>query len=185
MFIPNRQFKTTLTGSTARDIKCENCGCDYVYLIKAESHGTGVSPLCLDHEGARKRALGQAKLRLHEQLHGVHRAVPCPDCGWYQKHMVQLRKQARTRVSLAVASLPLLWVAVQWIFSSPEEPTDFHLVRWATLTLVLGAIGVLFSRTWMDNANPKARIASNSPGTDGSVMRKADYENLVASRSEQ
>ena len=89
------KYRTTVTGSEIREVKCEKCGCEYVYIVQARATGSGFSPLFLDDERAHARAGARAKRGMQQQLRKLHLPIPCPDCGWYQKHMVELLRKKR------------------------------------------------------------------------------------------
>src|SRR4051794_22261082 len=81
-------YTVTLTASTTKKVVCEKCGHLYCYEAKRKASGEGMSLLFLDNRGARTRAESYAADDLQMRLQKAIEAVPCPECGWYQEHMV-------------------------------------------------------------------------------------------------
>ena len=85
-----QNIKATLVGRQIREVTCEHCGQQYVYFIKAIARGEATNHYYLDEEKAKSRALRAANYELQVQLRDAHLPVWCPDCGRYQRHMLQI-----------------------------------------------------------------------------------------------
>lgn len=71
-----------------RDVRCEKCGYDFRYRLFRRGEGKGPSPYYLNNKGAQRRAEKGAEQQLRKLVvYGVD-PVACPDCGWFQKEMV-------------------------------------------------------------------------------------------------
>jgi ribosomal protein S27E len=174
-----KTITATMTGRVVRDVKCENCGCEYVYFVRLRATASASTPMSIGQEGTRAVAQGRAKLRLKELLRSGFLAIPCPDCGWYQKYMVQILRRRRLFWWILLAVLPLVWIGLEWVFSSPDEPTDFHLPILFGLSAGLAVAGIILHHLWQDNRDPAAHLARD-PTSRGIAMRKADFEKLKA-----
>src|SRR6476659_1736216 len=56
MNVPRKEYSAKAIGHTLREVKCETCQADYVYVLKCEGIGSGTSVLFLDNQGAAERA---------------------------------------------------------------------------------------------------------------------------------
>jgi RNase P subunit RPR2 len=180
MLIPiphGKKFTATMTGREIREVKCEKCGAEYVYIVQVRAKGSGFSPLFLDDDRAWARAGKEAKQRVKQQLRGLHLPIPCPNCGWYQKHMVELLRKRRLYRWMWVVSLPLIWLAFKWCLTSPDSPNGLGAGLWLSVSAALAVAAAVFHFTWLDNMNPKGAIARD-PTSGGVAMLKADFENL-------
>src|SRR5206468_3150451 len=121
-----------------------NCGCEYVYIVQAQAEGSGFSPLFMDEAGAQQRARGSAEAAVNERLREKWDAVPCPQCGWFQEHMVRLRRKRRLILWMLLAVLPLAWVGLKWIFTDAETPAQLGLALWLCVAAVIAIVGIVF-----------------------------------------
>jgi hypothetical protein len=90
-----REYSCTTSGVAVKCVECENCRTVYVYQMRRRVEGTGASVYFLDNEGAQNRARIEAEAALQTTLEGDCDAVPCLNCGTYQRHMVQKLKNER------------------------------------------------------------------------------------------
>jgi ribosomal protein S27E len=180
MLIPiptGRKYQATIVGRQFREVTCENCGSQYVYVVKAVGGGSGSSPMFLNNDGARAHAVGAARMQVERRLRELHLPVPCPDCGWYQ-HMVQIRRRRRLSRWMVVVAIPLAWLAFRWCVAPTDEPVNLHAGLWLGIAGALAVVAVIFHFSWLDNMNPKAQIARD-PTSGGIAMRRAEYDRLV------
>src|SRR3954470_23957536 len=105
----------------------------------------------LDREAALAKARGEAKFELAQRLNRTYIAIPCPDCGWYQQHMVQILRRRRLLRWALVAALPMIWVGLKWTFTDAETPADLRLPLWVGVSGAVAVIAIVFHFTWMDN----------------------------------
>jgi hypothetical protein len=121
MHIPLRWYEAIVRGSAVRAVACENCQTEFVYILRRQGLGHGVSPLYLDNQGAQDRARAHANADLHKELTRGQDPVPCPECGWYQRSMIPLLRQAHRRGMMIggaffqyVAALFFVLTAAAW-----------------------------------------------------------------------
>ena len=80
-------------GKTSRSVVCEKCGCVFVYQLTRDAVGEAMAPLVgvtlASQQSMVKDASERAKKELDKMLAAECEPVPCPDCGWYQEHMVE------------------------------------------------------------------------------------------------
>jgi hypothetical protein len=89
MLIPYAmRYSTRLGAQVPKLVTCEECGLEYVYLMKRTAEGEGTSLLFVDNAGAQNRAAQEAHEALIYKLQTSCDAVPCPACGHYQEHMI-------------------------------------------------------------------------------------------------
>jgi hypothetical protein len=139
-----REYSATLAGSVLKLVLCENCGVEYVYRLERTAMGSGTSMLFLDNQGARARAAHQADDRLRALLAHEVEAVPCPDCGWYQRSMIPKARSDHAHW-MVTAGLVLLIVgfvafALSFIGGPPQNPTPPWLHT--TFVVAYGICGV-------------------------------------------
>jgi len=180
MLIPTgMKYTTTLVGREKRDVTCEKCKAEYVYIVSAQGSGTGHSVLFLDEDGAKTRAAGEAYNSMRKQLRHLHLAVPCPVCGWYQEHMVRILKRRRLKIWALVVASPLIWVGIKWAMTDAETPAQLRLYFWLAVSFILAIIATVFHLSWQANVDPKSAIAKD-PTSGGIAMTKAQYEELFS-----
>jgi hypothetical protein len=97
------ETKVTRSGSVLKKVRCENCTLDYEY----EMHRT----VKLHADAAKDELARRAELRLQRQLDEECDLVPCPYCGWYQRHMIERARQVATQAVPA-------WVIVGFLLGS-------------------------------------------------------------------
>lgn len=168
-----------ITGQAARHVKCEYCGCEYVYVVQATAQGSGSNPLYLNEDGAIARAKGRARYELKKQLDEIYLTIPCPDCGWYQEHMIHILKYRRFWRLALFAGAPLIWLGLEWIFTSSEDGVNLRAGLWIGLSAVLAAISIVYYFSYSDNANAASRKMP-STGGQSAIFRKAEWEKLIA-----
>jgi ribosomal protein S27E len=183
MIIPTgNSYTATVVGQELREVKCENCHGQYVYFVRVQATGSGFSPMFLNEGGAHARAGGEARMKVQRQLRGLHLPVPCPDCGWYQAHMVQILRYRRLRRWMWIVAAPLIWLALRWCVAPSDVPTNLHAGFCLAISAALAIVATIFHLTWLDNMNPTRHTAANTP-VGGIAMRKADFEKLKAAQS--
>lgn len=103
------QNKASRSGSVMKTVRCENCTLGYEYEMRRR--------VTLRGEAAKEALAAEAERRLRKQLAQECDAVPCPSCGWYQRHMIeQVRRQAMRHVPGWI--LPLVLVTAVSIAAS-------------------------------------------------------------------
>lgn len=178
------KFRTTMTGREIREVVCDKSGTEYVHIVQARATGTGSNVLFLDADRAFARSKGAAKQKLKQQLRKLMLPVPCPDCGWYQKHMVELLRRRRLYRMLAIASPPLIWLALKWCLTSPDSTTGLNASLWLSVSAGLAAGAAVVHFALPDNTNQNHSTATGSKGPT-IAMRKSKFEKLRAASGEK
>jgi hypothetical protein len=80
-------YTATVHGETWKVVQCEKCITLYAYCMLVEASASSVSFLNLNTEWAREDAATGAVQRLHKKAKRAKGAVPCPECGSYQRDM--------------------------------------------------------------------------------------------------
>ena len=93
-------FYSTATTARAKAtipkfVTCEKCGHGYGYLVTRTGYGFVYSHWGFIHFGRPDRVQGDADVELEKKLRNAVEAVPCPKCGWYQKHMLARAREER------------------------------------------------------------------------------------------
>ncbi len=117
-------------GRAAKQVTCEECGAEYVYLLEREAVGEGSSPFFLDKRGAERRAAKRAERELARKLEAECDVAPCPKCGRIQADMVRMAKGERLRwlipLGLIVGGLGVLLAVLNvWV---PEAEIPWSLI---------------------------------------------------------
>lgn len=181
-----RQITVTVTQSAVKEVRCEHCGCEFVYGMSATERGTGTDVMFLDGQGARERAACTAAGRAKMALRLRCSPVPCPDCGWYQADMVEELKQRRLSRLVVFVLLPALGLcAILW--SAREQVAGWDdrsigLVLLGILCAAVVAVAIL-ARRWDPNGDAQARLMPSSVET-GRAMRRAEFEEVRRSQAE-
>jgi hypothetical protein len=81
------------SGETMKSVRCEKCGETYYYKMLRQAQGEGSSAYFLDESGASDRAARRAAKSLQRKLEVGCEAVACPDCRYFQPHMVALLRR--------------------------------------------------------------------------------------------
>jgi hypothetical protein len=180
-----REYTAKLAGSVLKLVLCENCGVEYVYRLERTATGSGTSMLFLDNRGARERASHLAEDRLRALLEQEIEAVPCPDCGWFQRSMIPKARSDHAHWMLT-AGLVFLIVgfiafALSFINGPPQNPTPPWLhTAFVVAYGVCGVAGVGLlvgkflraSRFDPNDMDPEARIKIGQ----GRARRREDLE---------
>jgi len=87
------EYRSKVSDELEKEVSCEQCGITFYYVVTVTGFGHETSPLFLDNAGSKRvsraRAKKNLKNALEEAKHDNH-AVPCPNCGWYQKNMYEV-----------------------------------------------------------------------------------------------
>jgi hypothetical protein len=121
------------SGAVVKEVRCEDCGGEYVYLMKRTASSGGFN--------SKETSARMADLRLEPILKKEFDVVPCPSCGWYQEAMVLRAKQqaAKDRYLLG-------WILMGLFsfFAFPPLLSTLFRERLDELqgNLVLGSLGI-------------------------------------------
>jgi hypothetical protein len=148
-------YTVTYKGTTLRLVRCEHCSSVYGYRVEVVATASDTSLLFLDNEGAQQRASAQAEEEVRRKLADAFAAVPCPECGSYQRHMFPFVQQSYRRW-MRVAGLLLLFLVcpalliVAYVYDhNPYTPADSLAWLWLYLSGGLagfGGLGLIVAR---------------------------------------
>jgi hypothetical protein len=113
---------TTATLAVHRQVACENCGGEYAFIDEKKATHTIHSFFTLDNKGSAKLAKEDAENDVNRQVTDEIAAVPCPQCGWYQRAMFRAARKVRHQRVLRIAKF-LRWycmfIAIGLMFLIP------------------------------------------------------------------
>jgi hypothetical protein len=143
-----RDYNCTTSGVVFQRVECEKCRTVYIYQLRRFAQGHGASVYYLDNQGAEERARTEAEAALQRKLESEYDAVPCLNCGNYQRHMVQKIKSERNIwLPWVAAFVPFMtfvlgifaWVAYQ----AKPGPEPAHAQTCLILAVVAGVVSVV------------------------------------------
>src|SRR5262245_28222596 len=88
-------YSASAKAKVPRFVQCEKCGHGYGYWLKRTGFGNASSFLGIGMSTGHQRAARDAEFDLEMKLKHDCEAVPCPECGWYQKHMIPQARHER------------------------------------------------------------------------------------------
>jgi hypothetical protein len=83
------QTRVKRSGSVTKRVRCENCTLDYEYEMRRT--------VKLQGETAKEVLDREAERQLRKQLAQESDPGPCPSCGWYQQHMIDMARRHAMR----------------------------------------------------------------------------------------
>ncbi len=194
MFISWKQISVTQRHQLFKEVDCESCATPYVYALTLETYGSGTSLYGLDNEGARQRALTEAQNELATKRKTECKVVPCPNCGWIQKHMFAEARQKHWEKNGASKGAFIFYgfagmialLTIRYLTNLfPRDPIVSALVLSFFCLLIATAffIGILAriqNRRW--NPNTESVEARMARGKKLSVDRQEYLEWLAAEK---
>ena len=145
MIYVGKDYTAVAQGSARKQVRCEQCGREFTYLVERTGTGKGSSWYFLDNEGAQIRADTKAQQTLAASLGCAVDPVACPECGWFQKNMVVEARRRRHRwilnVGVGGGAILLLFAMFPTAMNS-ARPND-NLVVAAVALAGLGGFGVI------------------------------------------
>jgi hypothetical protein len=140
--IDHAKRRSIRLGTTLKRVECEQCHCGYEYEMHRKVTVRALrSQATVDH---------RAEAALRRKLKGDCDLVPCPECGWYQSHMLRFVRRRYCRsvpaasVFFVLLSAPFLACAAVRVYpglgpgSEPEPWTAWS----APIGAVFMAIGL-------------------------------------------
>lgn len=90
------EYTTSVTGRAVKAVTCEQCGHEYLYLVRRKGTGTAEGFLLFSDPDGMGSAEAErlAQKAVEKELAAAVEIVPCPQCGRVQAAMVQ---EARVR----------------------------------------------------------------------------------------
>jgi hypothetical protein len=182
MYVYIHQHTARAHGVTPKFECCENCGCEWVYLMRRSALAKKATLYGIGADAAQQRANSRANKMLREILRSDVDAIPCPRCGWYQRAMWTKRRMQLFKLVCAWMALPLSVLVLaypvarkNWI---PEHPMTWA-VLWGVFAVALGLLCVwVFSR----DINAAARFGrSNGIAIESdSIMLRETYDKRIS-----
>jgi hypothetical protein len=134
------QTRVVRSGSVTKTVRCENCTLGYEYELRRRVWVSG--------ESSKEELAREAERRLSRQLEEESDLVPCPSCGWYQRHMVEQARRDATRkvpawvvVVLVVTAVAVTFTLLGAVAPGRIGPAATGIAEGAG---VVGAAGVVF-----------------------------------------
>lgn len=172
VFVPIRQFTTSVSGSIKRRAHCEKCGGDYVYELSRHVSGTARVGPRTDNDDAREGSRHRAARNLDKTLREAIEPVPCPQCGWLQSSMVKDLKKHHHRwmnklgLVLAIVGGGIALLLGMFLSNPYVDPSVHFLVAFATGVCLIGVglvpLRMVLARKLDPNANHAARAGQSS-----------------------
>jgi hypothetical protein len=145
------KYTATLQDSVLKEVRCEGCSTEYVYLMTREGIGSGVSMYLLNEQGASDNATSGARESLASALENDFDPVPCPVCGHYQRYMFPKLMDGKWAGLQAILLLVImagclttaltLYSSVAYLLSPNDDGFRKMVTAWSVL-LVFTAVGI-------------------------------------------
>lgn len=173
--VVHEYYTVSRAGKTLREVTCEQCGQDYVYMlhVKIEIRDGTL-------EGAVSMAERVRALRLNEGID----VAPCPACGWIQK---QMYAKARTGTdylfAFGLGGVCLCGIGLYAVLLSPEaklrpaKPQDVQILLWILIPCLLITVWrTIVGLTWHPNRQPVEKRLTAAAKIS---MKRQDYEEML------
>jgi hypothetical protein len=180
----NNQHQVTVEQCTVRLVICEECDADYVYQLTRSGEGYGNSIYFLDESGAKKRAERKAREQLARTMRTAVNAIPCPNCGHYQDHMVPRARFERAFLYLLLGGGTLILTVVFLILGAETRFGNVGYVLGGLFFLATAVIGVITLVIYTSyNPNKKPKSERRALGQEKASLRR-DFERDFATSAE-
>ncbi len=163
MIYVGRRYTSRVSGSVLKGAYCENCECEYLYKMVRTAEGQGSSPYYLDNAGAERRAQESAINSLTAALKGVD-AVPCPDCGWYQKNMLW-------KMGGSYGWLIAMWVIGAFATFICYQNGLAPFLYSASITIFFFALWRILKSSFNPNLKAASRVKNRPRGVPEAILR--------------
>jgi hypothetical protein len=182
--IVNQQYTATAEATAVRLVACEECDTEYVYQLERSAEGYGNSIYMLDNAGAKKRAMRKAKDDLARKMKNACEAIPCPECGHVQDHMLgKARFDRAVRIGLFAILTVLLMIGMLFVGQYTRLGKFAYALSGLSClaTIGVGIFALVAYSSYNPNRKPEAeRIAY---GQENATLRK-DFEKAFAAAAE-
>jgi len=189
-------YTSTMAGLVVKLVHCESCQAEYVYQLERTARGSGTSFLFLDNEGASARASAQAEQELRQKLEQGVDLVPCPVCGWYQRHMIPKAKRQYRRWMLNVGAcltlglIPLAFIGA--FVNASSGNGDGPAIPWPAfgaglLILFLLGAGLMIAKAILASRYDPNSVDVETRKKRGQwcAMLRSDFERMLKAESER
>jgi hypothetical protein len=187
------KYTSTVGGTVVKLVHCESCQGEYVYQMARKASGSGSSFLFNDNEDAAARAAAYAEQALLQKLNAGVDVVPCPACGWVQRHMVPKARRLHCRwmfhvgVGLTAGLIPLAMFGGIFNGISRAGPTIPWPVFGACLVaLFLLGIGLIIGKAVLASRyDPNTTdVETRKQQGQWRAMLRQDYERMIQAQSQ-
>jgi hypothetical protein len=90
-----------------KQVRCEQCDCEYGYELIRRAKGEAVTLFHLFQQRAQRAASRRAECKLEKRLARGIDVAPCPQCGWVQREMVrELRGRSTSKLAFVRWLIP-------------------------------------------------------------------------------
>jgi len=147
-----RLYTATRMGRAVKLLRCERCGGEYSCEVIRRTKGEGISPYFLRNAAAEAEAVEEAEQKLADELAAGIEPVPCPDCGWFHKKVVNemRRRSYRWMLWTGWVFAGLLWVsAAMGLVAATEAFTVAPHQDQAVGVFVLMGIGLVVAMVFV------------------------------------
>jgi hypothetical protein len=175
--------KSVRTGSVLKNVQCENCYTNYVYMMQ--------ETLIIRRHSSQEDVDRQAEAAVQKKLAEGCEPVPCPACGWYQSQMIaHIRRVKRRRSSvpgLVLTPVGFLVFSASGLhfldpkFDNPVEKMAVGFLALAALGAFLTGLGfsvVTYLRGALHNPNATDQESRICLG-QSLALRKEEFEALA------
>lgn len=108
-------YTAQLEASSLKEVCCEQCRCEYVYVAARSGTGHGLAPLFMFQEAAESSAEKAAYQRLQKELAKAVDIAPCPRCSRVQGFMIRAK---RVKIMQGAAVTAFVFLAPVLLFAA-------------------------------------------------------------------
>jgi hypothetical protein len=162
-----KKYTATVHGETWKVVRCEGCGKHYAYRMKVQAQAQAAaytfSPVLDNEERAQHEAVFHATKALQQAARRASAAVPCPQCGAYQRDMFARVRRRKVHPLQLVGALVFACGPALLLLDEPAALTYAVIVGLFGLGLV--ACGMLLRRRIDPNAGgpePRRRLGRSA-----------------------
>lgn len=188
MYFHWKTFTATATGRRVEAVTCGQCGCAFRYELVRTGEGRAAALYGLFQGAAQRRADRAAERDLAKRLAREAEMVPCPDCRWVNRDLIERYRRRRYGVGA-------MWILLVMILCGVGGPLVMALAReqlgirsetprtvalWMLCAGVLAPVvvslvqGVLRRRIDPNRTYPRAPVVP--PGTPPALVDRVDEQ---------
>jgi hypothetical protein len=160
-------YTAKIEGKALREVTCESCGQEYVYVLHIRVKGTSAHPYGVNASAGPENARADAEAKYRKRLKDAVDLAPCPRCGWIQENMHALARRMKGTDYLQLlvgfvaffAGIGLLGLLPFW---GVLEDLYRVIIPIGLAVIMLAALAVFFrrlvaDRRWHPNDAPAER----------------------------
>jgi hypothetical protein len=179
------KFTVKARGSVWKPVTCEHCGCDFAYLVSVKASGEATNVLWLNKRAAIDSAHSHADQALRHALDTTEKAIPCPQCGRYQRRMVSLMRWQAANSNPRPYLLGFLALGITIALALLVNAAAPGLMPPGLAFLMASIVGLAvgyraFTKIQRLDPNADAHTRQNRPySEDYKVLRRRELERIV------